>query len=84
MTAPIGAVVGIYVDLIDRVSIGDMIETSSGRRYQVLTVREQQRGAHVGRQHLRCLVAPCNWSPSHEGAKTHRIAWYKRTAKRRR
>jgi hypothetical protein len=58
VTAPAGAVVGIYVDLVERVGSGDVIETQSGRRYRVLVVREQTRGRHVGRQHLRCLVDP--------------------------
>lgn len=56
MTAPIGAVVSLYVDLVARVGSGDIIETQTGRRYRVLSVREQQRGKHRGRQHLVCVV----------------------------
>ena len=56
MTAPAGAAVGIHVDLIATVAIGDMIETQTGRRYLVVAARVQQRGKHAGRQHLRCVV----------------------------
>lgn len=56
MTAPVGAAVKLYVDLAARVAVDDVIETTSGRRYQVLGVRVQQRGKHAGRQHLQCLV----------------------------
>lgn len=56
MTAPVGAIVGLYVDLVAPVLVGDVIETGSGRRYGVLVVRVQQRGRHAGRQHLRCTV----------------------------
>lgn len=56
MTAPAGATVSLYVDLAARVAMDDVIETTSGRRYQVLGVREQLRGKHAGRQHLQVLV----------------------------
>lgn len=58
MTAPIGATVRIYVDLVARVVEGDIVETTSGRRYQVLGARVQQHGKHEGRQHLTVLVVP--------------------------
>ena len=56
MTAPLGAEVGLYVDLVAIVAIGDIIETQTGRRYGVISVRVQQRGKLAGRQHLRCVV----------------------------
>lgn len=58
MTAPIGATVRIYVDLVAQVAEGDLVETTSGRRYQVLGMRVQQHGKHAGRQHLAVLVVP--------------------------
>ena len=58
MTAPIGATVRIYVDLVARVADGDLVETTGGRRYRVLGVRVQQHGKHAGRQHLTVLVVP--------------------------
>jgi hypothetical protein len=82
MTAPVGTEVGIYVDLVATVAVGDVIETTSGRRYQVMAVRHQHRGIHAGRQHLRALVVPPNWTPD-PMAVVHRIQWY-RQAKRRR
>jgi len=57
VTAPVGATVRIYVDLVARVAPGDVIETTSGRRYQVLGVRVQERGERAGRrQHLSAIV----------------------------
>ena len=86
MTAPVGATVRIYVDLVERVAVGDVIETTSGRRYQVLGVRVQERGEHAGRQHLQCLVVPKNWlpDPPAENARLHRIRWYPRSGGKRR
>jgi hypothetical protein len=72
--------VRLFVDLRAQVATGDIIETTSGRRYQVLSARVQQRGDHRGRQHLECIVVPKNWPPpEHSAALTvHRIRWYAR------
>lgn len=79
MTAPVGAVVRIYVDLVDRVAPGHVIETASGRRYRVLGVRVQARGKHAGRQHLQCLVTDGKLTVAQWARTTiHRIAWYSR------
>lgn len=75
VTAPAGAVVAIYVDLADAVAIGDVIETQTARRYGVVAVRVQQRGEHVGRQHLRCVVLGVGEGG---GGAVHRIRWYRR------
>lgn len=77
MTAPAGAEVGLYVDLVAEIALGDVIETQTGRRYGVVGVRVQQRGKHMGRQHLRCVVL----SPADDQSITgrvHTIRWYKR------
>lgn len=84
MTAPIGAAVRIYVDLVAPVAIDDVIETQSGRRYHVIGVRVQARGKHAGRQHLQCLVVPSNWLPDPPTGTLHPIRWYKHSAKRQR
>lgn len=76
MTAPPGAVVGLYVDLVARVATGDEIETRSGRRYAVIGVREQATGKHAGRQHLRAVVLDVD-APRTAGT-VHRIRWYAR------
>ena len=56
---PPGSVVGLYVDTTQRLLVGDVITTTTGRAYEVLAVRTQQRGQHAGRrQHLRCVVLP--------------------------
>lgn len=81
MTAPAGAIVALYVDLVSPVAVDDVIETESGRRYSVIAVRVQARGKHEGRQHLRCIVMPDD-EPQH-GEKTHRIRWYSRSKRRR-
>lgn len=84
-TAPVGAVVRLYVDLERQVNEGDIIETRTGRGYRVLSVRVQERGKHEGRQHLSCVVLHAGWledavagfyDPS--SAFIHRIRWYRR------
>lgn len=77
MTAPAGAEVGLYVDLVAVVAPGHVIQTQSGRRYGVVTVRRQERGKHAGRWHLRAVVL----APEDElgpSTKVHTIRWYKR------
>ena len=84
MKAPAGALVSLYVDLVVQVDLCDVIETQTGRRYQVLAVRKQTRGKHIGRQHLKCIVlGPNDPGFSHRfddtmGPRLHRIRWYKR------
>lgn len=77
MTALAGTTVRIYVDSIARVQIGDVIETQTGRRYGIVAVREQRRGKHVGRQHLRCVVLESG-QELHAETRVHRIGWYRR------
>ena len=80
MTAPEGADVGLYVDLVSQVETGDVIQTHSGRRYLVTNVRVQLRGAHAGRQHLRCVVGPEDTLPA--SGVLHSIRWYRRGKRR--
>jgi hypothetical protein len=86
MTAPLGAIVGLYVDLVASVATGDLIETQTGRCYFVVDVRVQKRGRHQGRQHLRAQVIDrADVCPSAMVGRTvHTIRWYKRDAKRKR
>lgn len=77
MKAAAGALVSLYVDLVNRVDLNDIIETRSGRRYAVLHVREQQRGKNAGRQHLRCIVLGDDERIG-ENSTIHRIRWYAR------
>lgn len=82
MTAPAGAVVGLYVDLHEVVQLGDVIETQTGRRYLVASTRVQRSGMHAGRQHLRAVVlAPGAELP--EVGMLHRIVWYRRKRRAR-
>ncbi len=96
MTAPVGANVGLYVDLVARVDVGDIIETQTGRRYGVMAVRVQARGKHAGRQHLRVVVLERDVdhkvvaTQNGDGiditevpATIHRIRWYVRGRGRR-
>jgi len=77
--APIGAEVGIYYDG-RAVSVGDALVTLTGRTYLVTSVRCQAKGAHHGRQHLRCVVAEY---PPPEGTRVLPLVWYKRGGRRR-
>jgi len=79
--APAGAEVGLYVDLVAPVAAGDVIQTESGRRYGVVSVRVQLRGMRVGRQHLRAVVLSPEDELS-EGVNVHTIRWYKRGRRR--
>ena len=82
MTAPAGAVVKLYVDLVEPVVPTDVIETQSGRKYWVLHVRVQEKGKHKGRQHLSCLVL--DPTRNDEGSnRIHKIRWYKRSKRKR-
>lgn len=83
MTAPVGATVRLYVDLAISVECGDLIETTTGRRYSVLGVRVQTRGVHAGRQHLECLVVERGWLPDPPVGTLHRIKWYRRARRAR-
>ena len=84
MKAPAGAVVSLYVDLVARVAISDLVVTEAGRKYQVLDVREQLRGKHVGRQHLKVLVLPDDTLTEGDGpARVHVIRWYRRGRRKR-
>lgn len=80
--APAGAFVRIYVDGLE-VLPGDALRTPTGRTYMVMVMerRVQQRGKHVGRQHLGCLIAaPDAGIP--EGTRVRRMHWYKRGRKK--
>lgn len=77
MTAPVGAVVGLYIDTTMRVLVDHYIRTQTGRTYQVLSVRTQLRGKHAGiRQHVRVLVVPDD--TPREGDTIVPIRWYRR------
>jgi hypothetical protein len=77
VSAPVGAVVRIYYDglAVDR---GDALRTPTGRTYVVMDKREQRRGAHVGRQHLVCLVA----SEAPPTAMVRPLHWYPRKVRK--
>lgn len=87
MKSPAGSIVSLYVDLKAGVAPDDVIETRSGRRYQVIGVRVQQRGKNVGRQHLQARVMAPDERATFEGMQpdhpsipvVHRIRWYRRT-----
>lgn len=89
--APAGAEVGLYVDLVASVEVGDVIETRTGRRYGVVNVRVQERGKRRGRQHLRVIVLEsddralsiwgardANGLAAPRDPVIHRIRWYAR------
>lgn len=56
---PPGSIVALYFDSPRLMVADDVIRTESGKCYRVVSNRVQQRGKHVGRQHLTCeVVAP--------------------------
>lgn len=58
MTAPVGREVGLFYDgWVDDLDAGDALRTPTGRVYLITAARRQQRGKHVGRWHLRAVVA---------------------------
>lgn len=80
---PPGSEVGLYYDSpIHQLDAGDYLRTPSGRMYEVLDVRVQERGAHVGRQHLRCLVITVDQVTDVE--RVFPIHWYSRAPGRSR
>lgn len=75
--APPGSVVSLYYDSPRQVEVGDEIRTPSGRRYEVVRIRYQQRGAHVGRKHIAALVLDPD-RPLDPDVKVHPLHWYRR------
>jgi hypothetical protein len=82
MAKPPGSVVSIYWDGWEDAVEGDLLRSATGRTYRIVGVRVQQRGKHVGRQHLTCVVQEPDFEPV-DGEKVHMIVWYSRNKKRR-
>lgn len=78
--APAGALVRIYYDGLE-ILVGDALRTPTGRTYLVVERRVQQRGKHVGRQHLSCVVCTVNPMLPH-GTRVRRMHWHKRGRKK--
>jgi hypothetical protein len=53
---PPGSIVSLYFDSPTLMREDDVIRTESGKCYRVVSNRVQERGKHVGRQHLTCRV----------------------------
>lgn len=71
-----GAVVGLTYDARTLVDEGDIIRTTSGRCYRVVTARQQTRGKHTGRWHLKALVIrPDDVTDTDT---VHPLQWYRR------
>lgn len=76
-----GSIVGIYMDTTRTLDPGDYIQTGTGRVYEIQAVRVQQRGVHVGRQHLRVVVMPPEFdlgAAIAAGARAIPLVWYRR------
>lgn len=79
---PPGSVVTLGYDNDDEVEAGDVIETSTGRRYLVHEARRVRRRPGVAvrwrfRWRLQCVVLdPDEAHP--EGARVHELVWYDR------
>lgn len=57
-----------------KLATGEYLRTPTGRLYRVVSIRVQERGKHIGRQHLACLVS----SATEPGARVHPLHWYAR------
>lgn len=81
--APPGSVVSIYLDTPRGLDVGDEVRTTTtGRRYEVVTVRVQTRGKNVGRKHLKVRVlAPDH--PTDPDVRVIPVTWYPRPKKAR-
>jgi hypothetical protein len=79
MTAPVGAIVKLYVDTrVMVLEAGDVVRTGTGRSYEVITSRMQTRGKWAGiRQHLTALVLPADYRLA-AGQRMLQIRWYRR------
>lgn len=75
---PPGSEVGLFMDTRNDIDVGDEIVTRTGRRYLVVKTRRQQRGAHVGRWHLRCVVRERDAIHDDPDARVHMLWWYSR------
>lgn len=53
---PIGSIVSLYYDGWAVAEEGDVIQTTTGRSYRVISNRVQEKGRHRGRQHIKALV----------------------------
>lgn len=74
---PPGSEVSLYYDSpIHKLAAGDYLRTPSGRLYEVLDIRVQERGAHRGRQHLHCLVLRPD--DDVDEARVRPLLWYRR------
>lgn len=81
MTAPAGAVVHLYVDTRHPLAPGGGIHTPTGRRYEILQRRLQERGRRAGiRQHLVVRVMHPDEPDLDESLE---IRWYPRGRGRR-
>lgn len=76
MTAAIGNVVSLYMDTSRDIEFGDCIRTTSGRAYRVVASRQQERGKHAGRWHLRAQVIDA--STISEDDTVIPLMWYRR------
>lgn len=70
----------IAYDSADQVAAGDALVTTTGRIYAVLEARQQEKGKHRGRWHLRCAVVD-SWTDD-GGHRSHPLVWYPRARKR--
>lgn len=71
----------LYYDTTLTVLPGDVIETSTGRRYLVTVATKSNGPVHHNRWHLDVVVMhPDDVNP--EGATIHMLHWYSRNKKR--
>ena len=77
MKAPSGAIVSIYYDSPVSVEFGHYIRTSTGRTYLVVEVRQQKKGIHRRRKHIKALVMEEGFEIP-KNSVVHPLYWYPR------
>jgi len=79
---PPGSLVSLYFDGRS-LDVGDVLFTQTGRCYRIESVRVQERGKHVGRQHLAATVLPEHVADLPVDVRRVPIEWYPRPRRRR-
>lgn len=75
MKAPIGSMVKFSYEAPDiEVTEGNILKTTSGRLYLVVSVRKQVKGFHAGLWHLVAIVI----AREVHGAQIHPLYWKRR------
>lgn len=79
MKAAVGRIVPLTYDSPREIRPGEYLQTTTGRSYLLMDVRQQAKGKHTGRWHIKAMVVDRSEIPP--GAVIHPIYWYPRKRK---